>query len=231
MTKNEVQVSKLAKFAPSLRGSFRLFSLVDPFPPSCVKDLSFQFIQILTTGAAQYTFGSSTQLNLNGAFQPTTGASHQPYGWDQMTPLYGRYKVTHVKVELEFTKIQDSDDIYVGSQLCNANTTGTLGASTVAVMSEKPMVSIKHLAGTGNQTAIIILDTPIWDIEGIPKAAYEADVVGGNYAALVTANPTQLPALFTAVAGSVAAGGSQVTLRTKVLYRTKFWDRVTELQS
>jgi len=213
-----------------MAGDFKTFLLRDPFPPKVTKDLSYQFIQVLVTGVGAYTFGAQTVFNLNGAFQPTTGASHQPYGWDQMTPLYGRYKVMKARVELEFTCVS-TDDFYVGAQLLNANTVSALAASTVAIMAEKPMVCVKHLPCTGSQKVTIFLDTPMWDIEGIPKVAYVSDVVGGNYAALVTSNPTQVPTLNVAVAGRNAGGGLEVTLRSKIVYQTEFWERNLEAQS
>ena len=72
--------------------------LVNGFPPLMKVDLHYESLVTLMPGAAvaSYVFRG------NSLFDPDyTGTGHQPRYYDQLTPIYGRYKVLRSAITVE----------------------------------------------------------------------------------------------------------------------------------
>jgi len=212
-------------------GDFPLYRRHDPFPPRCEVYLTFEYQQVLTTGVGAYLFGGPGKtMQLNAAEQPTNAATHKPYGWDQIAVLYSNYKVLSYELHQEFSLATGgTDDIYVAALLRDSTDSSLLTGLTPTQVAERPMCSCKHLAGTGDQKVVISCKLPIYAIDGLTKLQFDADY--SFYSAAIGTLPSNVPSVTTAVCGAIAAGGSSVTVKHRIVYRTLFWDRIEQAQS
>lgn len=158
-------------------------------------------------------------INLNSLYQPsnTVGvASHQPYGYDQLTPLYNRYRVFAVSYVLTATAL-DSNQNTIGIVADNTNAPYT----NVQLFAEAPRSIIKQVNGNGSQNMIKgRLSMP--RLNGQTKAQYMAD---DRFQAGTTQSPTELLCLHIGNWGSLSANATDTTLfNLTVVYHAEFFD-------
>lgn len=169
-------------------------------------------------------------MRLNSLYDPDfTGVGHQPYGYDQLTPLYRRYMVTHVGFEVTLTN-PSADGIVLGAMLQASSGTATLTGANVDTVMERPQCVVKFINNTGSQVAVIKQPMlPLCNLEGLTSSQWNDQM--SIYGALVTANPTLSPYLRVAIGSASAGTGDTAQIAIKLVFRAKFYERIVQNQS
>ncbi len=185
---------------------------------------SYGSVAYLVTGAANATSAAPIQYNLADLFLPETGG-HQPYGFDQMTPLYKRFKVRRVCVHIEAQGP-------TGGAFCTlfaAFTSPTAGFSYVSAspvsVSEQPGVVARICP---NAVPIQFERTvDIHTLVGVTKQEYESDLA--TYVGTGAASPTLSPKLILCVSSPTATQSAYVNVR--LTFQAEWFDRITQAGS
>ncbi len=169
---------------------------MDPFPTSARVQL--RYTNILTTvqagSGSGYSIGATTyKLQLNSLFEPLDGDALQPYGYDQMAALYGRYKVHKVTVAIKWFS-PSSPGTVAAFALHPPEDTTTIASTTGYLTASKSNVSTNIQAG-------VPLGPPnswsktynLHEVLGLSKQEFESNVE--EYSALISANPGRMPLL------------------------------------
>lgn len=150
--------------------------------------------------------GTEIPYRLNSLFDPYfLAGGHQPLGYDQLTPLYSRYKVFKVDIQVALRGRTGSGLPYVAINLRNAASTYVLsGLKALAEILEQPGNTVLDgllPAQTWNQT--------VWmhEVEGRTFEEYMAE---DGYGALNSTNPALTPYLSVAC-GTVDTPASSAT--------------------
>lgn len=149
--------------------------------------------------------GTEIAYRLNSLFDPYFAAGgHQPLGFDQITPLYQRYKVYKVDIQIGMRGRTGTGLGYLAANIRQGASTYTLGGlKALAEVIEQPGNTVMDgtLLQTWNQT--------VWmhEVEGRTYQEYMAE---DSYGALVTANPSITPFLGV-VCGTVDTPASSAT--------------------
>lgn len=129
------------KYRPSLRRarnrSPRIKNMVNMgsgFPKKLMFTHTYAETVNLPSGAAGAL--STYQWKANGMFDPNfTGTGHQPYYFDQISPLYDHYCIVGSRINVKFTPIAaNSAPAIVG---CYINDDTTVSTTTVALQENK----------------------------------------------------------------------------------------------
>lgn len=204
----------------------------DPFPVR--KRCTLHYVQIvsLATSASANTYGTQLDINTNSLFLPTTGvgSAHQPLYFDQLTPLYSRYRVDAINVKIKFALI---DSGQTNSVVCTAlaaapNVSSTLTGSTLDVVEEKPFCFNCELTTGSKAEGSFQQRCPMTMLTGLTPRQLLAN--GEDYSALVSASPARIPLLMVAVANYTAAAVN-VKCTIELFYECEFWDRKIPAQS
>lgn len=163
-----------------------------------------RYSQILQpAGIAVYEY----LFNLNSLYDPDrTGAGHQPLGFDQLTPLYGRYRVFKVRYDISWIPGSNTGILIAAP----TNRTGGIGSTETALetYSAKHSAIANNYSGPARVRGVIDLAT----LNGKTLAQYTDDDTTG---AIVTTSPSELLILHTVfgdLAGSAATGFAVVNL-------------------
>jgi len=185
---------------------------LQPFASRYITKMKYSEVALLTAGNIQYLF------NANSVFDPNaTGVGHQPYGFDQLSPIYNRYRVISCK--------------YVVNAYSSAGgTTGAIRFGTLLANEIPPINNMSELAENpraqtrvqivGGSTQTIKGKISIPSLMGRTKSQYMAD---DRYQALVTANPQEL-AYLAIYAQDMADAAATVTLAVTLEYTVEFFD-------
>lgn len=211
-----------------LRGPMSAVVRSDPFPVRYNTKLKYSETFTLTVGTAG-VFGTVQKLNLNGLYDPNyTGSGHQPYGYDQLTPLYARYIVHGCKVTAQFYD-PDQDSLTVGCMVQQSGGTGSLAGIFPDLIKEQPYSWVKDISNTGSQKATMVQYFPLAKLEGLSKVQWQASLT--DFAAANNANPSRTPTIQMAVANSRATGAGSITVRVMMTYYCQFYDRILQAYS
>jgi len=158
---------------------------------------------LVTNGVGQYI------LNMNSLFDPDrTGIGHQPYGFDVLSTLYNRYRVTGCK-----WRIQNPTGA-VGSAIILAtvpNNDASLAFADTGVMLENPRCKYV-IQNPGAPVTSLRGSLSMPTLTGRTKAQYMAD---DRYQSDVTTSPAELALLYVQTFNSltgVALGGIGFTI-------------------
>jgi hypothetical protein len=200
----------------------------DPFPPLMNTKLryAYNFQLDSATGFAQI-FGTEQVFRLNSLFDPDlTNTGHQPFGYDQLTPIYGRYRVRACEVEVEFFG-SNTDDLVAALTVQSGQNTTALGGSSLAAAHERQSVATRAVPINGDNRWKFRETFPIHQIEGLPKGVTDNSP---DYQAVVTASPAAQCYLRLAVATQV---NTTKACQCSVLltYHATMYDRISFAQS
>jgi len=191
-----------------------------PFPSYKLMKLAYwdNIVGTQTTGS-----GMTQQWRLNSAYDfDYTYTGHQPYYYDQITALYGTYRVYKVVIDYAYT-CDNGSGVPLDSQIVFRptpdGTTPTPTAAGFIVESERPL-SHNNYFGAGAHPAKGRLTYYPHIILGMSKSEYNDD---DKTSAAVTTNPSTVPYL-NFMALSTAANSYHV-LRVKVQMYVKFFNR------
>lgn len=202
----------------------------DPFPPRLNRTLVYcQALAQLSDGAVAFKTGAAVTFNLNSVFAPLTAGAHQPYGFDQLSPLYQKYKVTHVTFKIRMLPTLSTNFTFSGGLVwcvVPVNSVYDPSSSATEFVLEKPGGGI--LCGSSVNPVNHTMSIPIHQAAGITKQQFNADVE--DYSSLVTASPAKIPVLRIA-AWSTAATAQYTDWFVEVHYQVEFYDRLIQASS
>ncbi len=202
-----------------------LYSPADPFPARWKATLQFSQRSALTVATAS-AFGTESVYRLNSIFAPTftPSATEQPYGYDQMSPLYERYIVRAVTINIQFTD-PSADGLVVAAMVQPASGSQTLSGKSIAYPHECPGCIVANINNTGEQLANFRKRFTIAQIEGLS----ERDLVSTSslYSAEIDASPTLCPWLRLAVASYNSTDTTSTVRYTVTLsFEVELYNRV-----
>lgn len=157
-----------------------------PFAQRYITKLKYteNFTMPTAVGGIQvYSFNMNSLFNPNRVATPPT--PHQPYGYDQLTPVYNRYRVISCSYTIKCISSTQTVNVVAlpANQAFFPPSAGTAMESPRAkFITQNPGGNLKTLWGR----------TYIPSLMGRNKAQYMAD---DNYQALTTASPAELAVL------------------------------------
>jgi len=170
---------------------FTPYKSLSPFPAQAIVTLRTSYtIGLASAAAAAATnVGTTVLVQLNSAWEPFDGQSFQPYGFDQMAALYGKYKV--LKADLTY-QVAGVDTVPSCVVLLAQNPTGgvTLAGESGQGAVSRPNAVSAVLPTTGAPIVTLRTGYKLQDVLGVTAAEFTANVE--EYAAAVGANPTQM---------------------------------------
>jgi len=188
---------------------------LSPIPQRFITKL--KYAGTVTTGA-----NGAWALRLNSLFDPdATGTGHQPYGYDQLSQLYNRYRVISCSYRLQAPNV--ANIIQFGAMPANA--VYTYGAFDA--LKEQPRARYFTQMPTGNaQTLSGKVYIP--SVVGRSKAQYMAD---DRFQAQNGANPAEecMLNLMVAAVGDNPISGQPIHVILE--FTAEFFDVISQAQS
>jgi len=119
----------------------------------------------------------------NSMFDPDrTGVGHQPRGFDQLVPMYNRYRVNKLSWNVRFTGSANAFNA------CVLLVNGAQVYTTIVDAGESSLKSAIRGSTSGGNTTGFNGKSDLWRVQGRSEVAYHTD---DTTAALVTANPVE----------------------------------------
>jgi hypothetical protein len=180
---------------------------------------------VISDATTGYEFGPSPAINLNSVYQPMS-STHQPYGYDQITPLYRRYKVNSARVRVEF--LSPGAPLVAAVLQRPEGAVLTLDGATISSVAELPRCWVMSMTNIGGHAkAVFERNINMADACGVTQQQYDADIE--DYGAFVNASPNRVPTIQFGVGSATTSTGIYVL--TTVIYDVTFYDMVFQSQS
>lgn len=153
-------------------------------------------------------------MNLNGLFDPDrTGIGHQPYGFDQLSGIYNRYRV--ISCSYVINAYSGGSPIRFACLPCNE----VPPINNVSEICENPRARFKLQYPQGS-ISTIKGSTYIPSLVGRTKTQYMSD---DRYQAVTSANPAELALLF--ITGQTMADATtDINLTVTLNYTVEWFD-------
>lgn len=203
-----------------------------PFPAVKNAVLTYNETKGFSTGGASL-FGSENVYRLNGMFDPDkTGVGHQPMGFDQYMQLYHKYKVTGVKVRLNWndpnTAGTSAPGTWVGYKVTNPSDTTAIAGKTLSNIKENPNSRADSVHGdSGNRIQTFYIS--IQDAMDVSKIQFEAEV--DKYTGTSSADPARVVNLKIATVNPLSTTSVDIACTVTFDYYVTFYQLVTQNQS
>jgi hypothetical protein len=147
----------------------------------------------------------------------------QPYGFDQLTPLYKYFKVLNTTYEVEATSGLASNILLVLGAF-SPNATVTLSGIQIDKLAEQPNCS-RFIVPYGPVLRIVkSFDT--YKLLGVSKGEFDADVT--KYVGTGASSPTIKPSFQFAVASPTGGAAQHSLLTIRVTYDVEWFDRIVQ---
>lgn len=178
------------------------------------------------TAPATQIFVTDQVYRLNSLFDPDeTGVGHQPYGYDQITPLYRNYKVNAVRVKFTLTD-PTADGMQFAFMCVPPGGSANLQGKDVGAIAERPMCHVRAIPDNGVPVEMV-QHIPIAAVSGLTAMQFEANT---DFAALVTTHPALIPRLLFSVVNTAGVSAS-LTIRVDLEFDCVFYERIVQVQS
>lgn len=155
----------------------------------------------------------------NSVYDPDyTSAGAQPLGFDQLTALYQRFTVMGVKISATVLPTQSLLPDQQLTILANHSTTSYVDADLI---SQQPYAKTRFIGNSSTGPVTLSAYYSTSKIMGCSKKKImDDDVFSGSY----NSNPSQKFYIHTFLA-DLAGGDTRATIKVKLTYYVKFWDR------
>jgi hypothetical protein len=176
--------------------------------------------------------GTTNTFQLNGLYDPDiTGAGHQPYGFDQITPFFSVYTVRRAWATITISGVDDAST-YLAWMIQSNNSSSTLASSTLEQVSEYDEMNFLLLgsavSGIPNQQVTI----PILDLPKLEGLTWDAYLGNANYRALTASgNPSAGTKLVLGVGNAAGTVSKVATLTIEIFFDSYFEGRKSLPQS
>jgi hypothetical protein len=190
------------------------------FQPRWMKcDMKYcdQFLVTIAAGTV-----SDQIYRANSLFDPDrTGVGHQPRGFDQLTPLYNRYRVDALRWDVRFM------DAPSGYNCCVIPVNGAQTYTTITDVGESSLVSPIKTQGTGATGINFTGRIPLYQLQGRSEVAYHTD---DATAAQTTTSPIETID-FHVVIQNFNLAAVPINYVVTLVYESIFFDQIIPGQS
>lgn len=166
--------------------------------------------------------GTSYDYAMTGLYDPYLGVGgHQPYGFDEMAPLYGTYTVTDVALRITYASVNDGATyLVVGWRPSNGTfSISGLGVSDVTEKDNVAWFPLPSVPARIGDSTIDLGHFPISKVEGRTQAQILAEL---NYSGTSAGNPANVPQFMIAT-GNLAGASSTTCAIVVQLEYTVMW--------
>lgn len=183
----------------------------------------------LTTGTGGL-FGTDQVMRLNSLYDPDfTGGGHQPYLYDQITPLYASYRVYAAKVTLIGATIGGTADLCYAVKYSTDSGGSGLAAKSIDTITETTNSVQQYLSPSGNKrVSKQTMYFPMAALFGVSKKAYQID---DKYQSATNTNPGETAYLYISVGSPNGTSGETMTLQVVIDFYAKFFNRIDQAPS
>lgn len=187
--------------------------------------LEFASTGVLTTLTTQNNFGATHQFFLNAINSPraTPAAVNNVQGFDQLFPIYGKYKVFGCKVQLTWTN-PEVDGTFVGMRISQSGNSDGLQGEKFSTADMKKWTHVEAINKTGGAQYTYRRYMSIKRIDGLTKAQFNGDI--NTYSSSMSSQPTNKPFLEIGVANSLGANDRTIVYKINILYYVQLFDRL-----
>ncbi len=166
--------------------------------------------------------GSIQTMNLNSLFDPDrTGSGHQPYGFDQISALYNRYRVLNTRYKVMFASV---GAVYhaVVTTVNGLLVSAISDQATFQTATETPH-AVTNIMSTQGKSWVVNKKISLNLLNGVTQTEYLAD---DRFEAAVGANPTEI---MTLVIGTFNPTGSTVIpyYEVEMFFQVDFHDPIS----
>ncbi len=201
-------------------------ALLGPLALTTRVTLKFCCVRAIAAAASAYTFGTQQVLGLNDLYSPIA-STHQPYGFDQYSAFYTKYKVLSVRAKLDVQVTPAMNDIgFVAARVSPPSPSINLSASTLDQALERPDTTWSFVR-PGATPVSLNFSPKLHELLGITSQQYNADI--DNFTALTSASPTLVPVLQFSYASAVGSATAYFIVTAE--YDVEFSQRITQAQS
>lgn len=220
--KNTLRERHLATFKSP--NADQMYTARLPFTPRFNTMLSFNRAFQLTTAATVNVGGSEQIFSPSNLYQPDfTGNNHQPYGYDQLTPLYAKWIVHWCHITMTISTSAASKPVAIVWSIQPYNATYSLAAAdTVDKAMEKPMNGGILLDTTGKQSTKQ-LNLNIARIEGLTNTQYNSEI--DLYSGAAAGPPTRAPYFRMALFNLLDNTQPTAQVMVRMVFNATFFDR------
>lgn len=170
------------------------------------------------------------KFRLNSLFDPDlSGTGHQPRWFDQLKLMYESYRVTGVKVSVNFND-PGEDGLYVGINAYNVDQTAynSVAGKYLNDIRERRIATVYPLNNTGKQNKTLNVYLPIHSILGMTKLQYQASSLTGS---TISTNPSEEAILEIFSMAPFISTGIGCSVSVKLTYYCTFYDYQSPDQS
>lgn len=173
------------------------------------------------TTPAVFSFSTNSLHDPN-----TTGAGHQPMGYDQLSNIYQKYQVLGAKIKIRVQNGSTQSGALVGLFVTNSS---TIGAQTVGNLLEQKASKAKIMLGPQGSGPNTGFSTHTWSLRKELKGVRGA---GDDYSANVGASPS-IQNYFMIWMGPMDAANTsgKVNIYAEVDYIVRWYDPIQLSQS
>lgn len=189
---------------------------LSPLPQRYITKM--KYMETITTSAL-----GDFQFRLNSIYDPNfTGVGHQPYGFDQLSAIYNRYRVISCGYRIASMNVVSGNGVRLGAVAANE----VMPIANFDVLGELPRAKYVNQAQTSD---IVVLKGKSYlpSLMGRTKAQYMAD---DRYQAEVSTNPAEGAVLNLYTATSAGVGVSR-ELQVLLEFTVEFFDAKILAQS
>lgn len=188
-------------------------------PPYIEVPMRYSFTLFMTLTAGQFL---DYIFRANSLFDPDrTGIGHQPLGFDQLTPVYNRYRVDRLEWHIDFGS--GSGTYATGVALIN----GAANLTSIEQMAEYPTARTHTQAFNGAPPAIFTGKKSLAAFNGRSDLSYNIDDTTGS---LVNTNPVETIDLHVCAFNPNLASIAFIAL-INLKFRAVLYDPITPAQS
>lgn len=210
-------------------GSARVYGNIfaDRAFPS-VMYMQHKFVSVHTLQVENITgsIGPTQQYRLNSMYDPdSTGAGHQPSGFDQMAAIYMKYNVYKTHVKLRILNATDSTCcLVVMTKPTGGSYSITSSTPDIACEASNCIVidGQKENPSTWEQTF------NIGQIEGVPNTGVTGDI---SYSAAINTNPSLVPTLNLACGNWNAVVNTSIRVAVELTFYARWFNNIAFAQS
>lgn len=215
----------LSRMNPTSSYQRRLGPVSDAFPTRIRRQMVWCENFAINTGAVQGQCGTELLIKLNGIFQPYSGNTHKPYGFNTLAAIYQQWIVRRARVELNIISASDNAAYQLAVGIGVSPPAGFISLTGLALsdVMEKSDYDVKFLEATG-WSVIKRFTVDIPRITGLTPNQFQADIA--EYAGLNTADPAKIVYLRLASANLSNTDNRPVRIIVRIFYEVEWFDRI-----
>lgn len=197
--------------------------MADPFPPRAVCAHSYcPDIHVLTSGTPYTTSTTAGTVVVNDMFAPGGTTAHQPYGFDQMTALYNKFKVRKAVIEVEYIHATTAAVGWIGICVPPPASAFTYTSIGLYQLIEQPCCTV--LQSANQVLRSFKQEVDFLKLYGCTKAEFDADLT--RFCGTASASP---PVLIKCILVNAAPGTNDTGFcQVRITYEVEWFDRITQ---